>query len=486
MEIEFIRQAENNYRDFSHLAQMTIQGSAILRKEGNDLLNSRNVPAAIQKYSEAISVSPSDHLAFSNRSAAHIVANNPTRALDDAETCLQLAPKWAKSYVRKVNALRALGRFEEALACADLALTVLDDTEKEPIQSLKGQCQIDTVHKSLRGTWRGRVADEMGGYYQTMIFGQSNTVKIEVFGRHQNCTYSLDLSRSPALLTILFGPGGTTTTVPYIFELRDENRTLSMCCPFLTPDIPTEFGGPGLVTMKRWDGQVVEEESVRQQKAIIESVTDPHEKMRLYLEAFACVIADASFKIDASVPTALQTEDETDANNKVIQIMALHVKITELEEIFGQNTAKSAFGLISGGDDYFTSPEGVKRAAERLRDLLLSTGFITPEGLEQARLQYTRPKAPEAEKNSSKARLQKKLLEKRTVTNSPSIEANEPGANTSNERSIVDTTATEELSSNHEGFFESRKALLQSTSFHIGIIAVIVCICVIAKKSPNR
>jgi tetratricopeptide (TPR) repeat protein len=391
-----------------------------LRREGNDLLGRGMLDEAIEKYTEALLVTPSDHLLFSNRSAARLLRKQYDLALDDAEQCVKLAPEWGKGYLRKFNGLWEIGDVHAARAICEEAMTRLSSTELECLNGLLGKCDIELFRRRLTGTWAGRVSNEMGGYNQTMIFDRENSVRVEVFGRHQDCTYTIDLSKTPVQLTIHFGPDGGTTSVPYIVEFRDEDSALAMCCPFLVPDIPTELEGPGFVLMTKGDASQTEDPSLKAKKDHVENIRDDQERMRLYLDDFAAIISQSSEMFDLSVPVELQEADEVEANKKVIHVMSLHVKITELEDIYGAKVAKSSFGIISGGDDYHSSSAEVQAAALRLRELLLATGFITPEALEQARIQYTKTSATsESAENSHRSRLQKKLLERRTSNPKP-------------------------------------------------------------------
>lgn len=65
---------------------------------------------------------PSNHVLFSNRSAAHAKAENYLAALEDANKTVSLNPTWSKGYSRKGSALAYLGRFEEAIAAYEKGL----------------------------------------------------------------------------------------------------------------------------------------------------------------------------------------------------------------------------------------------------------------------------------------------------------------------------------------------------------------------------
>lgn len=69
---------------------------------------------AIEAYSEAIRLDESNHVLYSNRSAAYLKAGKLEEALKDGEKTIELNPTWPKGYSRKGGALFALQRYEEA------------------------------------------------------------------------------------------------------------------------------------------------------------------------------------------------------------------------------------------------------------------------------------------------------------------------------------------------------------------------------------
>ena len=404
-----------------------------LRVEGNELLKANNIIGAIGKYTEAVEMNPNDHVVLSNRSAAKLLQKDLISALVDAEQCIQLAPKWVKSYMRKVNVLKAMGRIDEARAVCVSALCIVAESEADTLKVLLGEFDIEAIRESLRGSWRGRVTAELGGYSQVMTFGQANNIKVEVFGQIQNCTYSLDLSCFPNRLTISFGPDGSVAQVPYIFELRDDGHTLAMCCPYLVPELPSEFDGPGFVLMKKADAADEGDEELLARKRAADSLSNPEEKLLRYLEDFAAILAQVP--VPGSPAESLGLDSEVQANKRVVDLMATHVKVSELEQVYTAAIAKKSFGVIAGGDDFTHAPEETKAVALRLRDLLLSTGFISTEGLETARLQYTKTVKEHTEPvPESKARLQRKLLERKSGSTQDS--AQRPSALVQNETQI--------------------------------------------------
>lgn len=96
---------DESYKD--HANELKDQGNAAFTAGNNDL--------AIQLYSQAIMVDPDNHVILSNRSAAYLKGDFKSKALYDAEKCVQLSPKWSKGYSRLGAAQQALKRFDAAM-----------------------------------------------------------------------------------------------------------------------------------------------------------------------------------------------------------------------------------------------------------------------------------------------------------------------------------------------------------------------------------
>lgn len=86
----------------------------LLKEKGNAALTAGKFEEAIQAYSEAIKLDESNHVLYSNRSAAYLKAGRLQDALSDAEKTIQINPSWPKGYSRKGAVLFALEAFDEA------------------------------------------------------------------------------------------------------------------------------------------------------------------------------------------------------------------------------------------------------------------------------------------------------------------------------------------------------------------------------------
>jgi stress-induced-phosphoprotein 1 len=71
------------------------------KAQGNAAFQSGNFEEAVKLFTQAIELNPNDHVFFSNRSGAYASLKNYEKALEDATTCVNLRPNWAKGYQRK-------------------------------------------------------------------------------------------------------------------------------------------------------------------------------------------------------------------------------------------------------------------------------------------------------------------------------------------------------------------------------------------------
>ena len=92
------------------------------KEAGNKHLQAGDFDAAIESYSKAIELDSSDHVFFSNRSAAYLSKGDSTNALEDGVKCVELKPDWAKGYSRKGAALHAMKKYDEALETYEAGL----------------------------------------------------------------------------------------------------------------------------------------------------------------------------------------------------------------------------------------------------------------------------------------------------------------------------------------------------------------------------
>jgi stress-induced-phosphoprotein 1 len=98
--------------------------AADFKAQGNKHLQAGAYELAIKAYTQAIELDSSDHVFFSNRSAAYLSAGQGDEALSDADSCIKLKSEWPKGYSRKGAALHKLKRYEEAVEAFEAGLKV--------------------------------------------------------------------------------------------------------------------------------------------------------------------------------------------------------------------------------------------------------------------------------------------------------------------------------------------------------------------------
>jgi len=84
------------------------------KNEGNNFFKAKDYAKAIEKYTEAIQLDPSDVTFFSNRSACYAALNKWQEAADDGRQCIITDKSFVKGYFRAALALQNLGNLEGA------------------------------------------------------------------------------------------------------------------------------------------------------------------------------------------------------------------------------------------------------------------------------------------------------------------------------------------------------------------------------------
>ena len=86
-----------------------------LKDKGNQAFQAGDVQGAISFFTQAIDLDPDNHVFYSNRAAAYMKADSKSKALHDAEKCVEMAPEWAKGYSRLAAAQQSLKRYDAAI-----------------------------------------------------------------------------------------------------------------------------------------------------------------------------------------------------------------------------------------------------------------------------------------------------------------------------------------------------------------------------------
>ena len=86
------------------------------KNRGNAKFKERDYEGAVQAFSEAIALDPSNAVLYSNRSGAYLAMSHVSKAFKDAEEAVRLDPTWPKALARRATAEHALTRFITAQA----------------------------------------------------------------------------------------------------------------------------------------------------------------------------------------------------------------------------------------------------------------------------------------------------------------------------------------------------------------------------------
>ena len=80
---------------------MGAEEAEAFKADGNKALQSGNLTAAIENYTKAIDADGTNHVYYSNRSAAYLKKGDGNNALEDAESTIAINPGFSKGFSRK-------------------------------------------------------------------------------------------------------------------------------------------------------------------------------------------------------------------------------------------------------------------------------------------------------------------------------------------------------------------------------------------------
>jgi tetratricopeptide (TPR) repeat protein len=91
------------------------QRAEALKTKGNEKMTAKQFAEAIELYTEAIALIPTNAIYYANRAAAHSQVGNHELAIEDSKNAIKNDPKYVKAYSRLGLAYFTLGKFEQAI-----------------------------------------------------------------------------------------------------------------------------------------------------------------------------------------------------------------------------------------------------------------------------------------------------------------------------------------------------------------------------------
>lgn len=178
-----------------------------LKAEGNGALAQKDFDLAVEKYTAALTLDPSNVVYLSNRAAAHSSALRHEKAVEDAEAAIKLDPSFAKAYSRLGLAQYALGNAKAAMEAYKRGLEVegssplaamsrgYETAKKRVEEELEG-----SLEKSEPAAAAGAAAPETGMPDLLLMFGGGMPNLLEMMNNPQVMQAAQNLMSNPAAL----------------------------------------------------------------------------------------------------------------------------------------------------------------------------------------------------------------------------------------------------------------------------------------------
>ncbi|KAL3598941.1 hypothetical protein D5086_006859 [Populus alba] len=103
------------------------------KSRGNKAFSAGDYASAVEHFTDAIALSPTNHVLYSNRSAAHASLHHYADALKDAKKTVELNPDWSKGYSRLGAAHLGLHQIQDAISAYKKGLEI--DPNNEGLKS---------------------------------------------------------------------------------------------------------------------------------------------------------------------------------------------------------------------------------------------------------------------------------------------------------------------------------------------------------------
>ncbi|XP_021621660.1 ankyrin-1 isoform X1 [Manihot esculenta] len=149
-------------KDLPEVSPEAKRRAAEAKSRGDEAFRRREYRMAVDAYTQAIDLDPTNATLLSNRSLCWVRLGQPEHALTDAKACRALRPDWSKACYREGAALRLLQRFDEA-ANSFYEGVMLDPDNKELVSAFRifrrSRLLVEGVSQRVFTSWISNYLD---------------------------------------------------------------------------------------------------------------------------------------------------------------------------------------------------------------------------------------------------------------------------------------------------------------------------------------
>lgn len=141
--------------------------------EGNNFFKAKSYQQAIDKYTEAIALDPSDVTFYSNRSACYAALNMWAEAAEDGRQCIITDRSFVKGYFRNALALQNLNNLDGALDAVKRGLGI--DSQNADLKKMSREIEetqrLRRVEAAIAQAQSQVSANDIAGAFKTIEGG---------------------------------------------------------------------------------------------------------------------------------------------------------------------------------------------------------------------------------------------------------------------------------------------------------------------------
>lgn len=130
---------------------MPNQAAEAIKAKGNECFKAKDYPKAIEFYTQAIELDPTNHSYYSNRSASYAGLLDWEKAAEDGAACVRVNKQFIKGYFRLATAQEKLGQLQKATDTLTMGLAI--DPRHKDLVAMKAridECMRQEKSKALQ------------------------------------------------------------------------------------------------------------------------------------------------------------------------------------------------------------------------------------------------------------------------------------------------------------------------------------------------